>query len=98
MINVGDKFKRQDLPIAKVNQPADYTAYPVGEKKIGIIPQDGLTKRKYDAVVYKTAIAVSSTVKGGTSPVAVDQAKVPSGVVFSGIEKFFSWLNKMIGV
>ena len=96
-INVGDKFRRQDYPSSTALQTPDYTAYAQGAKKIGVICQDGLMKRKADAEVYKTSIAASSLVKGGTSPVAAGQAKsYPNVGILSAIDKFFNWVNKVI--
>ncbi len=98
-INVGDKFRRQNMPSAPALQPPDYTSYPQGAKKIGLISQVGLMKRKADARSYKTRIALADVVKGGTSPVVQYNAKpLPNKGILSGIDKFFSWLNRVIGV
>lgn len=98
-IDVGDQFRRQAYPINPALQPTDYTAYPTGAKKIGLISQVGLMKRKADAAVYKTRIAASSITKGGSSPVAVDQAKShPNVGILSVVDKFFIWVNGIVGV
>ena len=98
-IDVGDRFRRQDFPISAALQPTDYTAYPTGERKIGVISQVGdVEKKKADTKSFKARIAVSSLVKGGTSPVAVGQAKaLPNMGIISAFDKFFSWLNGVIG-
>ena len=97
-IDVGDKFRRQAYPTNPALQPTDYTAYSQGAKKIGLISQVGLMRRRVDAAVFKTRIAASSTTKGGSSPVAVDQAKShPNVGLLSAVDKFFEWVNGVIG-
>ena len=95
-INVGEKYRSQGFPTSAGFQPADYTSYPVGSKKPGIVPQDGLYKRGFDAVSYMSSIGAIK--KGGSSPVTVGSAKAYSNVgILSVVDKFFNWLNKAIG-
>ena len=98
-INVGDNFRMQDGGTSMAVQPADYTPYSQGAKKIGVICQDGLMKRKADAESYRTALLLSPITKGGSSPVAVGNAKVfPNRGILAGLDKFFNWVNRVIGV
>jgi len=97
LINVGDKFRSHISSLTKAVQPADYVAYPQGAKKIGLICQDGLAKRKADIESFKTRIATAYIVKGGSTPVTPSQSVGQTNVVLSTVDKFFSWLNKVIG-
>lgn len=97
-INVGNKFRSRNFPTSPALQPTDYTAYAQGAKKIGVICQDGLMKRKADVEVFKTFLAVSSTTKGGSSPVAAGIAKPhPSNVFLDAVDKFFNFINGILG-
>ena len=96
-INVGTAFRRQDLPSSALLQALDYTAYPQGAKKIGLVCQDGLAKRKVVAEVYKDRILLSPIMKDGGSPVAVNSAKpLPNVGILSAVDKFFSWVNGVL--
>ena len=94
-INVGDKFMRQDAPIMKALQPSDYTEYPSGAKKIGLVCQDGLTKRQKDSEVFK-ARAYDLNNKQWLSVSAVETKPIANVGLFSAVDKFFNWINGVL--
>ncbi len=86
-INVGNKFRRVAVPRDPLLQPSDFTSYPRGVKKIGLISQVGLMKRKADAESVKTRIGL-----------AVGKAKQYSNTGFLAmVDRFFVWVNQAIG-
>ena len=95
-INIGDMFKRQDAPIMAALQPVDYTEYPSGAKKIGLVCQDGLTKRKKDAEVF-TGRAYDMKNKQWLGAVPTVETKAVSNIgLFSAVDKFFNWVNQVL--
>ena len=94
IIDVAEKFKRQDLPSKAILQTPGYTAYALGEKKKGLVSQLGLLKREEDKEVLKKNVGI----KAVASPVAVGEDKPVQNVgVLKMFDQFFNWLNKVIG-
>ena len=107
LINVGEKFKRQNFPNSPAIQPPDYTAYAFGAKKIGLICQDGLAKRKLDAEVLKKHVLVGLNKPYGgkgtfeliheVKPIPTNKKEAPPNVGFlTGVDKFFDWINRVL--
>jgi len=71
----------------------DYTDFPSGAPKPGLISQDGLAKRIADINSQKNTIAKIET-KG--NPVAVARVSSEGGFLF-WVDKFFIWVNRVIG-
>jgi len=100
-IDVEKSFLRSDN--LAVQQPPDYTDFRSGEPRISIgtlqgakiIPQEGLMKRKLDAKVI-TAEQKQNWVSNGS--VGSGNVKPVKNIgVLSYVDKFFLWLNKMLG-
>ena len=105
LIDVGEKFKRQNLPNTPTLQAPYYTAYPLGAKKIGLICQDGLAKRKLDAEVLKKHVMTNKPYGGkGTfelvhevKPIPTNKKEAPPNVgVLTAVDKFFDWINRVL--
>jgi len=79
---------RSSVPVT-----ADHTDYPAGNKKSGLVPQTGLTKRAADINSQKKTAAVIS-VKG--NPIVKAKVSSEGGFLFY-VDKFFIWLNRIIG-
>jgi len=98
-IDVAPSFKRVEGTV--VQKPLDYTNYPSGDLRTGIvtkgsnvIPMEGLTKRLADAKVI-TAEHRQIWVANGSTSVSVKPVKNIG--VLSSVDKFFHWLNRVLG-
>ena len=94
-IDVGKAFERVDFPPSI--QPPDYTFYSSGDVKTstgvkvtGIISQEGLHKRDADKLKEKVAK------NNNQVPTGIDKPVQNVGIL-SAVDKFFNWLNKMLG-
>jgi len=100
-IDVEKRFRRlDDIPF---KQPPDYTNYPSGDVKVGpttfikkgdmarikaLISQEGLMKRKVDAKVVAK--------NNNQIPTGRDKPTQNVGIL-SLVDKFFNWLNGILG-
>lgn len=66
-----------------LGEPLDYTDYPSGEAKSKLISQEGLMKRGKDKLRERV-------------PTGIDKPVKNVGIL-SAVDKFFNWLNKMLG-
>jgi len=97
-IDVEKSFLRVDDPVVK--QPPDYTDFRSGEPRISmvtlegakIIPQEGLMKRKLDAKVITAEQRQNWVVNG-----SMNVKPVKNVGFLSTVDRFFSWLNRVIG-
>ena len=92
-IDVAERFERVDKP--SFIQPPDYTDYPSGKecttvKVQGFISQTGLHKRDADKLKEKVAQ------KNNQMPMGKDKPTQNVGIL-SAVDKFFDWLNGIIG-
>lgn len=97
-IDIAKSFQRLDDP--STIQPPDYTDYASGDQRLfppsrvtGIITQEGLMKREVDKNVIKTELTKSQNwVANGSSVKPVKNVGI-----LSVVDKFFNWLNRVLG-
>ena len=92
-IDVADKFKSQDYPV--IMKDPDYTDHPGGaEDKIvkvqGVISQTGLHKRKEDGLQEKAKLKLKQVPPGKNKP-------VQNVGILSAVDRFFNFINRMLG-
>ena len=101
-IDVAKSFERLDDP--PVKQPPDYTDFSSGDLRVyaqgqraSVIPQEGLNKRLADQHVLILELEKSQNWVANGSVGSGNVKPVKNIGILSYVDKFFLWLNKMLG-
>lgn len=85
--------QRRTVAMKGEGKRLDYTDYPGGYSRRGLISQEGLTKRNVDMSSQRKSITV---IRSKNNPVVKAKVSSEGGFLYY-VDNFFNWLNKVIG-